>query len=166
MHLLVGVLPDSSLSPASSSSPSNIPPSSLPHAERCELLRHCRWVDEVIVDAPRSLTDHFLRLWNVDYVAIEEGSSVDPECDRERLRGYDRMKELGRVIPTRRTTGVVGALPKDTSQRREGRHRRVESASEVPPPSPSPSPSPPGTPRSPLPLFEEGPPLDIYGIGI
>jgi choline-phosphate cytidylyltransferase len=139
--------------------------------ERCEVLRHVRWVDEVIVDAPYSLAsssaDQFLRLWKIDYVAIEEGSSINPECDKERLRGYDRMKELGRVIPTRRTTGVVAAIPKavpplDATASGHSRLERVE----LPPHDENPHLSPPGTPRSPLPHFEDGPPLDIYGIGI
>ncbi|EIN09525.1 hypothetical protein PUNSTDRAFT_101377 [Punctularia strigosozonata HHB-11173 SS5] len=161
VHLLVGVLPESTAATPSSTS-------TLPHAERCELLRHVRWVDEVIVDAPYSLAtpsaDQFLKLWRIDYVAIEEGSSINPECDKDRLKGYDRMKEIGKSIPTRRTTGVIGALPRVPSTALPG--TGGPSQAEEPPRSRTPSPSPPGTPRSPLPLFEEGPPLDIYGIGI
>lgn len=66
-----------------------------PHVERCEALRHVRWVDELIPDAPRLLDDAFLREKRIDYVALEEGSSVDPEFEKERLRGYDALKTLG-----------------------------------------------------------------------
>ncbi|EGN96609.1 hypothetical protein SERLA73DRAFT_184702 [Serpula lacrymans var. lacrymans S7.3] len=78
-----------------------------PHIERLELLRHCRWVDEVISDAPRSLDDNFIFKNKIDYVALDEGSSVDPEFDKIRLQGYDTLKKLGRVIPTRRTSGLA-----------------------------------------------------------
>ena len=95
-----------------------------PHVERCEALRHVRWVDEVVPDAPRVLDDAFLREKRIDYVALEEGSSVDPEFEKERLRGYDGLRHLGasrpfafvvgscfsagRVIPTRKTVRLLG----------------------------------------------------------
>jgi len=74
------------------------------HIDRCELLRHCRWVDEVVPLAPWTITDHFLRTERVDFVAIDEGSSINPACDKERLKGYDLVKGLRMAIPTRRTT--------------------------------------------------------------
>ncbi|KAI0675507.1 hypothetical protein C8Q78DRAFT_964006 [Trametes maxima] len=73
------------------------------HADRCEVLRHCRWVDEVVPDAPWTLHEKFLRARHIDYVAIDEGSSIDPDVDRERLKGYDLVKSLRKAIPTRRT---------------------------------------------------------------
>lgn len=100
-----------------------------PHVERCELLRHCRWVDEIVPDAVWTLTDAFLVAKRIDYVALEEGSSVNPEFDKMRLKGYDHLKKLGmsfffcsavwryrgthylwvvgRVIPTKRTLGLA-----------------------------------------------------------
>lgn len=69
-------------------------PSEVPHADRCEVLRHCRWVDEVVPDAPWTLHERFLRARHVDYVAIDEGTSIDPDVDRERLKGYDLVKSL------------------------------------------------------------------------
>lgn len=41
------------------------------------------------------LTDAFLVAKRIDYVALEEGSSVNPEFDRTRLKGYDHLKKLG-----------------------------------------------------------------------
>ncbi|KAF8141642.1 hypothetical protein EV363DRAFT_28334 [Boletus edulis] len=81
-----------------------------PHVERCELLRHCRWVDEIVPDVVWTLTDAFLITKRIDYVVLEEGSSVNPEFDKTRLKGYDHLKKLGRVIPTKRTLGLAPAL--------------------------------------------------------
>ncbi|KAI0954024.1 hypothetical protein AcV7_007380 [Taiwanofungus camphoratus] len=64
------------------------------HIDRCEVLRHCRWVDEVLPDAPWTLDEQFLRAKKIDFVAIDEGSSVNPACDKDRLRGYDLVKGL------------------------------------------------------------------------
>ncbi|KAA3474684.1 choline-phosphate cytidylyltransferase 1-like isoform X1 [Gossypium australe] len=38
-------------------------------AERYESLLHCRWVDEVIPDAPWVINQEFLDAYNIDYVA-------------------------------------------------------------------------------------------------
>ncbi|OBZ74256.1 Choline-phosphate cytidylyltransferase B [Grifola frondosa] len=79
-------------------------PTPMRHVDRCEVVRHCRWVDEVVADAPWAMEEKFLRAKQIDYVAIDEGSSIDPACDRERLKGYDLVKSLpGKAIPTRRT---------------------------------------------------------------
>lgn len=66
----------------------------IPHVERCELVRHCRWVDEVVEDAPWRIDDAFLSANRIDYVAIDEGASVDPAYDKERVKGYDLVKSL------------------------------------------------------------------------
>jgi choline-phosphate cytidylyltransferase len=91
-------------------------PATLSHAERCEVVRHCRWVDEVVTDAPWVLDEQFALHHRIDYVALDEGTSVDPKCDKIRLGGYDSMKKLGKVIPTRRTIGLASTaslLPPD-----------------------------------------------------
>ena len=69
---------------------------SIPHVERCELIRHCRWVDEVITDAPFQISEDFVRERRIEYVAVEDGITVDPKCHKVRLRGYDDMKRLGK----------------------------------------------------------------------
>jgi choline-phosphate cytidylyltransferase len=68
---------------------------SVPHVERCEVLRHCRWVDEVVLDAPWVVSGQTLENYLIDYVALDEGTSVDPGCDKARLKGYDEIKALG-----------------------------------------------------------------------
>ena len=66
------------------------------HAERCEVVRHCRWVDDVIPDAPWAVDDQFMLQRRFDYLALEEGMSVDPACDKFRLKGYDTLKKVGK----------------------------------------------------------------------
>ena len=66
----------------------------VPHLERCEMLRHCRWVDEVVPDAPWKLDEAFVTAMRIDYVAIDEGVSIDPAYDKERVKGYDIIKGL------------------------------------------------------------------------
>ncbi|KAG1746667.1 uncharacterized protein EDB91DRAFT_107590 [Suillus paluster] len=100
VHLIVGVLSDEQCQ-AHKTTPH------FSHLERCELMRHCRWVDEVLPDAPWTVNDRFIIDKRIDYLALEEGSSVNPEFDKERLKGYDAVKRLGRVFPTRRTIGLT-----------------------------------------------------------
>lgn len=69
--------------------------SSRPEVERLELLRHCRWVDEVVKDVPWELSIKFLEERKVDFVAIDEGTTVDPTCDNARVRCYDELKRHG-----------------------------------------------------------------------
>ncbi|KAH7929095.1 Nucleotidylyl transferase [Leucogyrophana mollusca] len=115
-------------------------PARFSHEERCELIRHCRWVDEVLPEAPWTVDDQFVIHKRIDYVAFEEGSSVNPEFDKVRLKGYDNMKKLGRVIPTRRTSGLTStrlAVPLATST--EGTpYRRAPELPVVSEPSASP----------------------------
>ncbi|KAF7356656.1 Nucleotidylyl transferase [Mycena venus] len=79
-------------------------PPALPEVERIEIVRHLRWVDEVlpIGAAPWTLDTQFLVQHKIDYVAIEEGATVDPSFDKLRLKGYDEMKKNGV-----RTTALV-----------------------------------------------------------
>ncbi|TFY63023.1 hypothetical protein EVJ58_g3485 [Rhodofomes roseus] len=86
-----------------------------PFQARCEVLRHCRWVDEIVPEAPWTLDEQFLRAKRVDYVAVDEGSSVSPACDKERLKGYDLVKSLRKSIPTRRTNTMTPVEPRGLS---------------------------------------------------
>lgn len=90
VYLAVGVFSDQLLHLHGS-------PATLPHVERCEVVRHCRWVDEVITDAPWQVDDQLIHQHRIDYIAIDEGTSVDPTCDKTRLKGYDSMKALGKL---------------------------------------------------------------------
>jgi len=91
VHLTVGVFSDDILHKHNC-----IP--SWPEVERTELVRHCRWVDEVLKDAPWELTPNFLEEKRIDFVLIDEGTSVNPTCDKARVRGYDELKKHGQTI--------------------------------------------------------------------
>ncbi|KZT05214.1 uncharacterized protein LAESUDRAFT_727155 [Laetiporus sulphureus 93-53] len=72
------------------------------HAERCEAVRHCRWVDEVVPEAPWVIDEAFLQKYQIDYVAHDEDPYVSAGIDD--VYGYCKSK--GKFIPTRRTPGV------------------------------------------------------------
>ncbi|KAF8889018.1 cholinephosphate cytidylyltransferase [Infundibulicybe gibba] len=72
------------------------------HAERLEAARHCRWVDEVIAEAPWVIDEAFLDKWEIDYVAHDEVPyAADGHEDV-----YALVKSQGKFLPTRRTPGV------------------------------------------------------------
>ena len=71
--------------------------------ERYEALRHCRYVDEVVIDAPWTLDNDFLELHKIDFVAHDDapytiGSATDDV--------YDFVKKRGMFVATQRTEGV------------------------------------------------------------
>ncbi|CAF0931487.1 unnamed protein product [Didymodactylos carnosus] len=71
-------------------------------AERYESLRHCRYVDEVVTDAPWVLDDDFLTLNKIDFVAHDEiPYGADGHDDV-----YQHIKARGMFVVTQRTDGV------------------------------------------------------------
>ena len=76
--------------------------------ERCESVRHCKWVDEVIYDAPWVITKDFIDRYNIDYIAhdsspypISTGSNTPYLNDV-----YAEVKKLGIFLATQRTTDI------------------------------------------------------------
>lgn len=65
VHLLVGVCSDELVDLHKARTV-------MTHAERCESVRHCRWADEVIPDAPWVIDEEFLKKWEIDYVAHDD----------------------------------------------------------------------------------------------
>jgi glycerol-3-phosphate cytidylyltransferase-like family protein len=63
------------------------------HAERCESVRHCRWVDEVAEDAPWVIDADFITKYQIDYVAHDE----DPYKGVGTDDVYSFVKFQGRV---------------------------------------------------------------------
>ena len=61
------------------------------HAERCESIRHCRWVDEVIPDIPWVIDTTFLAKYNIDYVAHDD----EPYVSAGHEDVYAFVKSLG-----------------------------------------------------------------------
>ncbi|CAL1698065.1 unnamed protein product [Somion occarium] len=72
------------------------------HAERCESVRHCRWVDEVVPDAPWVITEEFLQKYEIDYVAHDQ----DPYGSAGHDDVYAYCKTQGKFLPTLRTPGI------------------------------------------------------------
>ncbi|KAF5353215.1 hypothetical protein D9756_008053 [Leucocoprinus leucothites] len=72
------------------------------HVERIEAVRHCRWVDEVVPEAPWVIDEAFIEKYQIDYVAHDELPYISLGHDDV----YALCKRLGKFIPTRRTPGV------------------------------------------------------------
>ncbi|KAI8371815.1 hypothetical protein BD560DRAFT_395521 [Blakeslea trispora] len=70
--------------------------------ERYEAVRHCKWVDEVIQDAPWFVDQEFLDSHQIDYVAHD----AEPYQSRESGDVYAFVKDQGRFFPTERTEGI------------------------------------------------------------
>jgi len=77
----------------------------LDHDTRCESARHCKWVDQVIPEAPWVLGDPFLDKYKIDFVAHD----AIPYADASGQAGndiYQHIKETGRFLETKRTEGI------------------------------------------------------------
>ncbi|GLU08648.1 hypothetical protein SLE2022_255480 [Rubroshorea leprosula] len=72
--------------------------------ERYEALRHCRWVDEVIPDAPWVLTKEFLDKHQIDYVAHDSLPYADASGAGNDV--YEFVKSIGKFKETKRTEGI------------------------------------------------------------
>ncbi|CAB4254903.1 similar to Saccharomyces cerevisiae YGR202C PCT1 Cholinephosphate cytidylyltransferase [Maudiozyma barnettii] len=70
--------------------------------QRCETLTHCRWVDEVISNAPWCVTPAFLKEHEIDYVAHDDLPYVSADSDDI----YKPIKEMGKFLTTQRTNGI------------------------------------------------------------
>ncbi|CRL02413.1 CLUMA_CG015315, isoform C [Clunio marinus] len=70
--------------------------------ERYEAIRHCRYVDEIIRDAPWKISDEFMEKYKIDFVAQDSTPYVSNGCDDV----YKEIKEKGCFVATERTEGV------------------------------------------------------------
>lgn len=71
-------------------------------SERYEALRHCRYVDEVITDAPWTLEPDFLERHRIDFVAHDDLPYATIGADDV----YKHIKEAGMFCATQRTEGI------------------------------------------------------------
>lgn len=70
--------------------------------ERYDAVRHCRYVDEVVRDAPWALDDEYIEKHKIDFVAHDDlPYSADGADDI-----YAHLKEKGMFVATQRTEGV------------------------------------------------------------
>ncbi|EMD35090.1 hypothetical protein CERSUDRAFT_54151, partial [Gelatoporia subvermispora B] len=95
VHLLVGVNSD-----VQCAEHKNSPV--MTHTERIEAVRHCRWVDEIIPDAPWVVDEAFIQKHKIDYIAHDE----DPYASAGSDDVYGYAKSQGKFLPTRRTPGI------------------------------------------------------------
>ncbi|KAM0950820.1 putative choline-phosphate cytidylyltransferase [Dioscorea sansibarensis] len=72
--------------------------------ERYESLRHCKWVDEVIPDAPWVVTKEFLDKHKIDYVAHDALPYADASGAGNDV--YEFVKAIGKFKETKRTEGI------------------------------------------------------------
>nr|AFK47518.1 unknown [Lotus japonicus] len=72
--------------------------------ERYESLRHCKWVDEVIPDAPWVITMEFLDKHQIDYVAHDSLPYADTSGAGNDV--YEFVKSVGKFKETKRTEGI------------------------------------------------------------
>ncbi|KAK4484339.1 hypothetical protein RD792_006916 [Penstemon davidsonii] len=72
--------------------------------ERYESLRHCKWVDEVIPDAPWVINQEFLDKHNIDFVAHDSLPYADASGAAQDV--YEFVKAVGRFKETQRTDGI------------------------------------------------------------
>ncbi|XP_068600767.1 choline-phosphate cytidylyltransferase B-like [Brachionichthys hirsutus] len=70
--------------------------------ERYDALRHCRYVDEVLRDAPWTLTKEFLTMHKIDFVAHDD----IPYTSAGSEDVYKHIKEAGMFVATERTEGI------------------------------------------------------------
>ncbi|KAH9818758.1 choline-phosphate cytidylyltransferase [Melampsora americana] len=74
----------------------------LTSAERYESVANCKWVDEVVEDAPWQVDSEFMEKHQIDYVAHDEEPYASVDSDDV----YAYAKSQGKFLPTRRTDGV------------------------------------------------------------
>lgn len=70
--------------------------------ERYDALRHCRYVDEIITDAPWTLDSDFLEKHKIDFVAHDDLPYATTSSDDV----YKDVKAAGMFCPTQRTEGI------------------------------------------------------------
>uniref|UniRef100_A0A671RQI7 choline-phosphate cytidylyltransferase n=1 Tax=Sinocyclocheilus anshuiensis TaxID=1608454 RepID=A0A671RQI7_9TELE len=70
--------------------------------ERYEALIHCRYVDEVVRDAPWTLTPEFLKKHRIDFVAHDD----IPYTSAGSEDVYKHIKAAGMFVATQRTEGI------------------------------------------------------------
>jgi choline-phosphate cytidylyltransferase len=61
---------------------------------RIEAVRHCRWVDEVLPEAPWIITEQFIEKYQIDYVAHDE----EPYLSAGHDDVYALCKHLGMLV--------------------------------------------------------------------
>eukprot|EP00210_Caulerpa_lentillifera_P001076 g1038.t1 len=72
--------------------------------ERYESLRHCKWVDEIIRDAPWVIDSAFIEKHKIDFVAHDDLPYSDATGQSDDI--YDFVKKEGKFRAIQRTEGI------------------------------------------------------------
>ncbi|XP_022101933.1 choline-phosphate cytidylyltransferase A-like [Acanthaster planci] len=72
--------------------------------ERYEAVRHCRYVDEVICDAPWVVTPEYIEEHKIDFVAHDDIPYNTPGMQMNDV--YKDIKAAGKFVATKRTEGI------------------------------------------------------------
>lgn len=95
VHLLVGVVNDELTRRFKG-------PTIVPEKWRYDRVRHCRYVDEVVADAPWVLSEDFLKVNKIDFVAHDD---LPYKCESQE-DVYKHIKALGMFLTTQRMEGI------------------------------------------------------------
>ena len=70
--------------------------------ERCDIIAHCKWVDEVLFPAPWSYGLDFLEKHNIDYVAHDDlpYAAVQKNAAAQSDDVYAPIKRAGKFLAT------------------------------------------------------------------
>ncbi|KAF5838385.1 hypothetical protein DUNSADRAFT_2921 [Dunaliella salina] len=72
--------------------------------ERAESVRHCKWVDEVVEQAPWVINLEFLDKHHIDFVAHDDLPYEDASGQVDDV--YGPVKRAGKFVATKRTEGI------------------------------------------------------------
>lgn len=70
--------------------------------ERYEAVRHCRYVDEIVQDAPWEVDEEYLTKHKIDFIAHDDIPYGSDDCNDV----YAKWKAKGMFVATERTEGV------------------------------------------------------------
>lgn len=77
------------------------------HALRVNSVSHCKWVDEVLADAPWVIDDAYLQKYNIDFVAHDAIPYTDHSgVSDDASDVYGHVKKRGMFLETQRTEGL------------------------------------------------------------
>ena len=97
VHLIVGVCSDELVHKYKGKTVMN-------HALRCESVRHCKWTDQVVSEAPWIVTDEFLTKYKIDFVAHDAIPYSTASLGVTDI--YASVKSKGMFLETQRTAGI------------------------------------------------------------
>ncbi|CAM9137418.1 unnamed protein product [Scytosiphon promiscuus] len=78
----------------------------LKDTERYESLKHCKWVDEVVEDAPWVVDEAFVAAHQIDFVCHDALPYGDASGQSSSGDVYAHLKRSGRFVETQRTEGI------------------------------------------------------------